>query len=175
MGRKDQNVASGKSRYRVIPRVLVLLRNESDVLMIKGAPEKRIWADLYNGVGGHVERGEDVFAAAHREVIEETGLDNVDLRLVALANIDVGETDLGIMMFVFVGWSEKRRLKSSDEGKLYWVPVAKLHEYDLVEDLYWLMPRVLNLPIDSQLLYLHYSYDDEDRLQILESQKRERL
>jgi 8-oxo-dGTP diphosphatase len=175
MGKKDQNLVSGRNRYRIVPRVLVFLRNSSDVLMLKGAADKRIWADLYNGVGGHVEKGEDILAAARREVKEETGLDIPALRLVALANIDAGEADLGIMMFVFVGWSEERRLKESEEGKLCWLPLDKLEEHHLVEDLYWLMPRIVSLPADSQPLFLHYSYGEEDQLLILESKKPDQL
>ena len=53
MGKEDQGLATGKERYQVVPRVLVFLRNGADALLLKGAPDKRIWANLYNGIGGH--------------------------------------------------------------------------------------------------------------------------
>jgi len=45
------------SRYMLIPRVLVFVKRGTSVLLIKGAATKRIWANKYNGVGGHVEPG----------------------------------------------------------------------------------------------------------------------
>ena len=67
-------------RYVAVPRTLVFLTSanpatgELEILLLKGAPHKRLWANLLNGVGGHVEVHEDVYSAALREVQEETGL-----------------------------------------------------------------------------------------------------
>ena len=56
-----------RQRYQAIPRVLIFLRSrnpqtgEEEVLLLKGAPTKRLWANHYNGLGGHVEAEEDVY------------------------------------------------------------------------------------------------------------------
>ena len=75
--------------------------------MLKGAPTKRLWANQYNGLGGHVEADEDVYAAALREVNEETGLSVTDLTLRGVVNVDTGNDEFGqrpgVMMFVFAG------------------------------------------------------------------------
>ena len=55
------------SRYMLIPRVLIFLRRGNSVLLLKGAPTKRLWAGKYNGVGGHVEAGEGILSAAQRK------------------------------------------------------------------------------------------------------------
>jgi 8-oxo-dGTP diphosphatase len=168
MGKDDQGLRKG-NRYKSILRVLVFLRNDTDVLLLKGASNKNIWANLYNGVGGHVEADEDILSAAHRELMEESGLQIDNLELKAIVNIDAGDHDLGILMFAFVGWTVNRQAIASEEGALHWIPVDKLNEIDLVEDLYWLLPRIIDSPKSSQPLYLHYSYDSKDRLVIQQS------
>jgi 8-oxo-dGTP diphosphatase len=166
MGQADQGIEASRQRYQAVPRVLVFLRHGSDVLLLKGAPGKRIWANLYNGVGGHVEPGEDVLTAARREVHEETGIEPAGLRLVAIANIEAGDPQVGILLFVFTGGSPTRQTISSVEGSLHWVPATEASGLPLVEDLHWLLPRILALPPDAPPLYLQYSYDDQDRLVI---------
>lgn len=166
MGQSDQGLNTGRRRYQAVIRVLVFLRNNSDVLLLKGAPDKPIWANLYNGVGGHVEVDEDVYSAARREVHEETGLQVDDLELKAVVNIDAGSRELGILMFAFVGRVDARETVASVEGALEWIPVDRLSEYRLVEDLNWLLPRVLSLHAHAEPMYLHYSYDEKDRLVI---------
>lgn len=166
MGKDEQGLKGGAARYQTIPRVLVFLRNGSDVLLIKGAPQKRIWANQYNGVGGHIERDEDVISAARREVLEETGIETTSLELQAVVNINAGDPALGILLFVFTGWSLQRRTRRSDEGELSWVPIDELNRYELVEDLDWLLPKVMATKQRNAPLYLYYRYDDDDALVI---------
>ena len=166
MGQDDQGVRSGRRRFQAIPRVLVFLRNGHDVLLLKGAPDKRIWANKFNGVGGHVEADEDVLCAARREVAEETGLVVEALELAAVVNINAGDLDTGILMFVFAGWSESRDTLASHEGELHWIPIDHLPKDELVEDLEWLLPRVLTGWQGGRPRFLHYSYDANDELVI---------
>lgn len=60
--------------YRAIPFTVCFIENEGDVLLSRGAPHKERWANVYNGVGSRVERGESIPDAARREIREETGL-----------------------------------------------------------------------------------------------------
>lgn len=166
MGQSDQGLKKGKRRYQVVPRVLVFLRNGNDVLLLRGAPDKRIWANKYNGVGGHVEVGEDVLTAARREVAEETGLVINTLDLAAVVNIDAGDPELGILMFAFVASTDRRETDPSHEGELHWLPIDRLPTDELVEDLEWLLPKVLGSGEGSSPIFLHYSYDVEDKLVI---------
>jgi 8-oxo-dGTP diphosphatase len=64
MTKEEQGLTD--DRYVVVPRTLIFIKRENSVLLLKGAPDKRLWANLYNGVGGHVERGKDVLSAARR-------------------------------------------------------------------------------------------------------------
>lgn len=51
-------------RYTLIPRTLIFITRDECVLLRQGAPIKPLWANLYKGLGGHVEQGEDVLTAA---------------------------------------------------------------------------------------------------------------
>ena len=163
MGKAEQGVETSSGRYTVIPRVLVFVFNGGDVLLLKGAPTKRLWANRYNGVGGHVEAGEDVYSAARREVMEEAGLSVHDLRLRGVVNVDTGQMT-GIVFFVFVASSETRETRASEEGTLEWVSLERVSEFDLVEDVPVLLERVRRS--DTDPLFARYWYNDEDRLQI---------
>jgi 8-oxo-dGTP diphosphatase len=159
----EQGVETSGGRYTVIPRVLVFVVSENDVLLLKGAPTKRLWANRYNGLGGHVEAGEDVYSAARREVMEEAGLNVHDLRLRGVVHVDTGQTT-GIVFYVFAASSEARETRASAEGTLAWVPLQRLGEFDLVEDVPLLLERVRSP--DPDPFFARYWYDGQDRLQI---------
>jgi 8-oxo-dGTP diphosphatase len=166
MGREDQGLAVSRQRYQVTPRTLCFLRNGNDVLLLKGGPHKRIWANRYNGLGGHVERGEDLMSAALREVREEAGLAPRDLRLAAIVHVDGGDPLFGVLFFVFTGTADDRSVRESPEGTLEWHSLAALPVENMAPDLPIILPRVMSLPLGAPPLYLSYSYDERDRLVI---------
>jgi 8-oxo-dGTP diphosphatase len=159
----DQGIFS--DRYMLIPRALVFATRGDLVLLIKGAPTKRIWPNLYNGVGGHIEEGESVLEAAKREFLEETGLPLVSAWLAAVVTINTG-TNPGIGMCVFRGEAGDGQLTQSDEGGLEWIQASELHHLPLVEDLPILLPKVLDLSPGESPLFAHYAYDSQQELVI---------
>lgn len=165
MGASEQGANAVDGRRLTLPRTLCFVLNGDDVLLMKRAPTRRVFPNRYNGVGGHIERDEDVLTSARREVLEETGLPVRDLRLRAVHNIDAGQSS-GIMLFVFTAWTDERAFVDSDEGTLQWVNRAEVARLDLVDDLPIILARVLDMPPDAPPLFLHVSYDAADVVQM---------
>jgi 8-oxo-dGTP diphosphatase len=166
MGREDQGLVVSRQRYTVTPRTLIFARHGNDVLLLKGAAHKRIWANRYNGLGGHIERGEDIMAAALREVREEAGLQPHNARIAAIVHVDGGDPLLGVLFFVFTATVEDRAVRESPEGTLEWHSLDQLPVAQMAPDLLVILPRVMALPPGAPPLYLFYFYDDKDRLVI---------
>ena len=152
-------------RYQIIPRVLIFVTRGESVLLIKGSPQKRIWANLYNGIGGHVEKGEDILTAAYREFYEETGLNLLNPWLCAVVTIDTGK-GTGIGMHVFRGEMSPGKPKGTSEGLLEWVPLGDIQNVPLVEDLPVLIPKIMEIKKNSSPLFLHYNYSENDTMVI---------
>ncbi len=143
--------------YTVVPRTLVFLTRDDQILMLQGAPDKRLWAGKYNGIGGHLEPGESPYRSALRELREETGLVVESLALRAVIHITL-PTPPGVVLFVFLGAAPVGEPTESDEGIPVWVEVTALSELPLVEDLPELLPRLLE---PGPVLFATYFVSDE--------------
>lgn len=121
---------------------VTFLRSGDELLLLRHPPESDRFGGLWNGVGGHVEAGEDVLAAARRELREETGLDVPDLRLRGVIH-ESGLLGTSHVVFFFVGESERRELRPREGIELRWQSAADLETTPLVPDLRDLLPRLL--------------------------------
>jgi 8-oxo-dGTP diphosphatase len=164
MPKSEQGVFAG--RYRVIPRTLIFITRGERVLLLRGAPTKRIWANLYNGIGGHIEKGEDVLGAARRELIEETGLEGIDLYLCGTVIVDASD-ETGICLFVLRGEYAGGEVEPSDEGELEWVNASRVDHLPLVEDLKVLLPRVMTQNKGDTPFSARSYYDESEQLALI--------
>jgi 8-oxo-dGTP diphosphatase len=166
MGAKAQGADATAGRWLTVSRTLCFVLNGDDVLLMKRSPERRVFPNKYNGVGGHIERHEDPLTSARREILEETGLIVHDARLRAVYNIDAGEST-GIMLFAFTAVSHSREVVADErEGTLHWIPRNKVFELDLVEDLRTMLPLLLAMNPADAPLFVHTRYDAHDAIQL---------
>lgn len=166
MGAQEQGADATTDRWLAIPRTLSFVCHGEDVLLLKRAANRRVFPNQFNGLGGHVERGEDVRGSAIREIQEESGLTAHSLRLRGIHSIDAG-AGAGILLFVFTAISDSRDCKSdSPEGSLHWIAREDLLQLDLVEDLPIILPRVLAMDDDAPPYFAHISYDERDQIQV---------
>ena len=101
---------------------------------------KKDWAG-YTLPGGHVEPGESFVDACVREMKEETGLTVSNVKLCGLKQFPDG--DSRYIVFLFKTDTFEGELRSSKEGKMEWVPMDKLGEYNTVSDLKELLDVML--------------------------------
>jgi len=84
--------------------------------------------------GGHVEYAESFSKSVIREVKEETGLDIEEPVLCGVKQFQTKEDARYVVMFYKTN-KFSGELKSSDEGKVFWIPREMLCEYQLADDM----------------------------------------
>jgi 8-oxo-dGTP diphosphatase len=147
-----------KNRYQVVARTILYIFRDGTVLLQKGSPTKKINAGLWNGLGGHIERGEDVLSAARRELLEEAGISCNNLQLNGTVIIDVNKTE-GILLFVFSGDDIIGEINPSEEGILAWFDLGNLPSNEIVDDVPELISHIYEAISRQKQFYLLYTYD----------------
>ncbi len=145
----------------VIPRVLCFITHGDDVLLLRGAPDKRLWANRYNGIGGHLEPGEDIYSAARREIQEEAGVPVTGLRLRGVISAAPEGNDPDVLIFVFTAQALSRDVRASAEGQPVWAPRDQIGALDgVVEDVPVILEWVSEMQPDDPV-WAACSFRDE--------------
>lgn len=111
--------------------------------------------DDYNGItfpGGHVELGESFTDAVIREVFEETGL---KISAPKLCGIKDWINDDGSRYMVLFYKTDKfeGKLKSSDEGEVYWLELQEMAKTNLANRMDKVLEVFLNENISEYFFY----------------------
>lgn len=101
--------------------IMVYSQDREHLLFCKRT--KNPYKGLYNFVGGKIETGEDGFAAAYRELKEETGIVSADIELFHM--MDFTYYNQNCYVEVYVGFLKKAVILVEEAHPLYWLPLTE--------------------------------------------------
>lgn len=113
-------------------------KNETDVLLIiKNKPK---WQEgKFNGIGGKVESNETFVQAMCREFKEETGIVWGEWNYIITMSCEGWEVQ------VFTATTDKVfDFKTMEDEQVCLIPISDLDHFDLISNLYWLIPMCLD-------------------------------
>jgi 8-oxo-dGTP pyrophosphatase MutT (NUDIX family) len=147
-----------EKRYAAVPRVLIFVFKKDKLLMMKYSgkgenmnQEKADRKGIYNCIGGHIERGEDVIEAAVKEAREEAGIKLLNPKVKGIINVS-GFAGKDIMNFIITGTTEDEPITESLEGNLEWIEKNMLQEINIIKDIEPILDKLLLLGDDEMLV-----------------------
>ncbi len=123
-----------------------LFDNRGNVALInKNRPE---WQKgKLNGIGGHIEPGEEPITAMEREFHEEAGMRPVNWRQFARV------TGNNYELFIFAAHSDRAGIESKTDELVGWYSIEKLPS-NILPNLRWLIPMAdYHLPITAEIIH----------------------
>lgn len=113
----------------------------------------------WNGLGGKLERDEDVWSGMTRELREEAGIEVASMRLrgtVSWPGFRRDGTDVLGFIFVVDAWAG-RVPDHNAEGPLVWQPVDRLAELPMWEGDRFFLPHVFDTGVEQFHLVIPYA------------------
>ena len=110
---------------------MVMIEDENGKILVEDKVDPN-WKGI-SFPGGHLLPNESIVHSAIREVKEETGLDIKNLKLVGVNN-NVSPNFNRYLVFLFKTKTFSGELKSSEEGKVFWVEKKNLKYYKLTPE-----------------------------------------
>jgi 8-oxo-dGTP diphosphatase len=154
------------NRYQLVPRTLIFIEHEGKIVFIEKRKNNSVVKGQMNGVGGHVEMGEEPYESAMREIREETGLQVTGLEMAAIIFIDTS-INPGIMVFVFKAVSVGGILTESGEGKLVLLLRDEaIREKRMMEDIPLLLEICQNHKSNDPPRLIRYKSSKNEELRI---------
>jgi len=119
------------------------------VVLIKGAPEKKMFAGMLNGIGGAVELTETPLEAMQREAMEEAGVIQQRLQWVHYATLEVAQPIDGLLYCFWAEHWNPDQLdghQAGEEGVLKVIAIGNIGimSANLVPNCRYLIPMALD-------------------------------
>jgi 8-oxo-dGTP diphosphatase len=139
--------------------LLFLRRNQELLLAMK---KRGLGVGKWNGVGGKLEQGETIEAAAIRECEEEIGVTPLTFHKVAIHEFtnDVPDHPLNQQAHVYIADTWKGEPEETEEMAPRWFKEWEIpYDHMWEDDALWL-PLVLR----GKKLYCHFDFDENDAM-----------
>ena len=144
------------------------IHHQGKYLFIHRTADRKVDANLLNGIGGKVEPGEDFLSAAIRETEEETGyvVTKQDVIFAGMGRTEAGYPEDWVMGFFKIEVpSFKIPIGSScREGEFLWLTIDEALEQtiELVDDLHYLLKMV-----DENKLpfFINAQFNDQEKIE----------
>lgn len=149
-----------RTRHQARLATVVFLRRGNEVLLLRHPQGKDRFPGCWDGIGGHVEAGEDLHDSARRELLEEAGFTVPRLQLRGLIH-ESGMVGHHYVVFLFTGEAPDGEPDSPEGLELAWHPADQVSRLPLVEDLRHWLPRLL---VAEEPLFITERYDGGDGL-----------
>ena len=127
-----------------IKAILCYILRDSKVLLAR--KNRGFGAGKINAPGGKLGENENIFDAARRELMEETGIKPLNLKYqeILLFFFGLGKQYPDWIVYVLTSNNFTGKIRESDEIKPFWIDIDKIPYNDMWEDdRYWL-PWLLN-------------------------------
>jgi len=112
----------------------------------------------WNFPGGHVEAGEYVTPSVVREIQEETGLLIENPKLCGIKEFHKSKDGKRYIVFLYVADKFSGTLKSSNEGEIFWYPLAELiHSNKLIPG----FAEMIAVFTDNTITEVYYERTDD--------------
>ncbi len=110
------------NNLNIIVGLECFVKKDGKYLMLHRDSSKKIMPDVWMAPGGKLEPGEGLYECARREIKEETGLDIKNLRLKAVGNALLMDSNQYLYFyFIFADYSGGELLKNPIDGELRWL------------------------------------------------------
>lgn len=121
-----------ENEAKIILTNLCMLYKEDGSFLVE-MREKKDWPGL-TFPGGHVEKNESILESVSREMKEETGYEVYDLEPCGYFEWNIPKDSIRHLSLLFKSKSFKGELKSSKEGKVFWIKEEDIPLYHLSTD-----------------------------------------
>lgn len=132
------------------------LFNNDHVLLLKRSKGRQLAADLWTGIGGHIEKDElnEPKMACLREIFEETGIHESKIKNLKLRYIILRKDKEEIRQhYIFWGNTSQWTTVDSDEGQLHWIPIADVTKLEMPLSVKYTFEHFLTEP-NEQRIYI---------------------